>query len=146
MFKAIKTKTQYNKAVQRIYRLMQNDLKARLPEMDELEVLSILVEKYEEENYPIGPPDPIEAIKFRMEQLGLDQKDMVPYLGYPSRVSDILNGRRQLTVDMIKKLYEELNIPAEVLIKGNSGRRAKRISSRRKRARVHKGSNQLVNA
>jgi len=127
MLKAIKTKTQYNKAVQRIYDLMQKDLKARSTEMDELEVLSILADKYEEDNFPIDPPNPVEAIKFRMDQLSLVQKDMVAYLGYPSRVSDILNGRRQLTIDMIRKLYEYLNIPAEVLIKRNDRRIAKKV-------------------
>ena len=138
MLKAIKTKTQYNKAVQRIYDLMQKDLKARSTEMDELEVLSILADKYEEDNFPIDPPNPVEAIKFRMDQLSLVQKDMVAYLGYPSRVSDILNGRRQLTIDMIRKLYEYLNIPAEVLIKRNDRRIAKKVWRRKLRVAAHK--------
>jgi len=117
MIKAIKTKTDYNNAVRRVYELMQKNLKAHSDEMNELDVLSVLVEKYEEEHFPIGSPDPIEAIKFRMEQMGLIQKDMVAYLGYPSRVSDILNKRRPLTIDMVKKLHHYLKIPAEVLIK-----------------------------
>jgi len=117
MIKAIKTKTDYNKAVERIYKLMQKDLKARSDEMNELDVLSVLVEKYEEEHFPIVAPDPIEAIKFRMEQMGLIQKDMVAYFGYSSRVSDVLNRRRPLTIEMVKKLHQYLKIPAEVLIK-----------------------------
>ena len=117
MIKAIRTKTDYNKTVRRIYELMQKDLKVRSDEMNELDVLSVLAEKYEEEHFPIKDPDPIEAIKFRMEQMGLMQKDMVTYFGYPSRVSEVLNGRRSLTIEMVKKLHENLNIPAEVLIK-----------------------------
>ena len=117
MIKAIKTKKDYNYAVNRIYELMQKDLKTSSNEMNELDVLSVLVEKYEEEHFPIASPDPIEAIKFRMEQMGLIQKDMIAYLGYPSRVSDILNRRRPLTIEMVKKLHNGLKIPAEVLIK-----------------------------
>ena len=85
--------------------------------MNELDVLSILVEKYEEEHFPIEAPDPIEAIKFRMEQMGLLQKDMVAYFGYASRVSDVLSGRRPITIEIIKKLHEKLNINAEVFIR-----------------------------
>ena len=116
MIKAIKTKTDYKKAVHRIYGLLQKYLKSRSDEMNELDVLSVLVEKYEEEHFPIDAPDPIEAIKFRMEQMGLRQKDMVAYFGFASRVSDVLSGRRPLTIGMVKKLHDKLNIPAEVLI------------------------------
>ncbi len=146
MLKAIKTKTEYNKAVQRIYNLIQKELKAHSPEMDELEVLSILAEKYEEDNFLIGPPDPIEAIKFRMEQLGLAKKDMVAYLGYSSRVSDILHGRRPLTIEMIRELHEGLNIPAEVLIKSNNRRKTKKILRRKIKFTAHKNSHQPVTA
>jgi len=145
MLKAIKTKAQYNRAVTRIYGLMQKKLKARSPELNELEVLSILVEKYEEDTFPIDPPNPIEAIKFRMEQLGLAQKDMTPYLAYASRVSDMLRGRRPLTIEMIRKLHEKLNIPAEVLIKRNDIRK-KKVLSRRIKSPVRKNSNQPVSA
>ena len=116
MIKPIKNKKQYDDALERIYALMQKNLKPNSNEADELEVLSILVEKYEDKNYYIGPPTPIEAIKFRMEQMGLTKKDMVKYLGYRSRVSEIFSGKRQLTLKMIKTLHKKLGVPAETLL------------------------------
>ncbi|AMD01846.1 MULTISPECIES: helix-turn-helix domain-containing protein [Halomonas] len=86
------------------------------PEADELEVLSILVEKYEDAHYPIGPSDPIEAIKFRMEQQGLTQRDLEPYIGSSGRVSEVLNRKRKLSLRMIKRLHDGLNIPYESLM------------------------------
>lgn len=86
------------------------------PEADELEVLSILIEKYEDEHYPIGPSDPIEAIKFRMEQRGLTQRDLEPFIGSSGRVSEVLNRKRKLSLRMIKRLHEGLNIPYESLM------------------------------
>jgi HTH-type transcriptional regulator/antitoxin HigA len=86
------------------------------PAGDEAEVLSILIEKYEDEHYPIGMPDPIEAIKFRMEQMGMNQKDLAEVVGFTSRVSEILNRKRKLTLNMIRKLSTTLNIPTEVLV------------------------------
>ena len=83
---------------------------------DELDVLMLLVEKYEEEHYPIPPSDPVEAIKFLMEQKGLTRKDLEPYLGTRARVSEVLNKKRNLTLPMIKKLHEGLNIPYNCLI------------------------------
>ena len=83
---------------------------------DELDVLVTLVDVYEKEHFPIDAPDPIEAIKFRMEQLGLDRKDLEPYLGSRARVSEILNRRRGLSLAMIRALHENLDIPLEVLI------------------------------
>lgn len=117
MIKAIKTKLQYDSAVKRIYDFIQKDLKQNSSEFNELEVLSILVEKYEEDNFSVDLPDPIEAIKFRMEQLGLTAKDMIQYMGYRSRVSEVFKRKRALTLDMINRLHNELNIPAEVLLK-----------------------------
>ena len=76
----------------------------------------LLVEKYEDEHSPIGPADPIEAIKFRMEQMGMKQKDLAEIIGYKSRVSEILNRKRKLTLEMIRKLHRSLKIPTEVLI------------------------------
>lgn len=84
---------------------------------DELEILSILIDKYENETFPIGFPDPIEAIKFRMEQLGLKQKDLAEAIGFKSRVSEILNKKRKLTLEMIRNLNLKLNIPTEVLVR-----------------------------
>jgi HTH-type transcriptional regulator/antitoxin HigA len=83
---------------------------------DELEILSILIDRFENEQFPIGMPDPIEAIKFRMEQMGMKQKDLAEVVGFKSRVSEILNKKRKLTLDMIRKLNTTLHIPTEVLI------------------------------
>ncbi len=116
MLKPIKNNEQYQDALERIYNLMQEDLKEGSRESDELEVLSILVEKYEDDNSPIAPPTPIEAIKFKMEQSGLKEKDMVQYLGYRSRVSEIFSGKRKLSLKMIKTLHRQLGIPAGSLL------------------------------
>jgi len=89
--------------------------KPNTPEMDELEVLTTLVEAYEEQFYKIDAPDPIEAIKFRMEQEGLKQKDLVAIIGSKSRVSEILNRKRKLTIEMIRNLHQQLQIPVESL-------------------------------
>jgi HTH-type transcriptional regulator / antitoxin HigA len=86
------------------------------PEADELEVLSILIEKYEDEHYSIGPSDPIEAIKFRMEQQGLTPRDLEAYIGSSGRVSEVLNRKRKLSLRMIKRLHDGLNIPYESLM------------------------------
>ena len=110
----IHTEEAYQDALERVASLM--DAKPKTPEFDELEVLSALIENYEAKHYPIGTPDPIEAIKFRMEQEGLRQKDMVSILGNKSRVSEILNRKRKLTLEMIRNLHEKLNIPFENLM------------------------------
>ncbi len=86
------------------------------PEADELEILSILIEKYEDDHYPIGPSDPVEAIKFRMEQQGLTQRDLEPFIGSSGRVSEVLNRKRDLSLNMIKRLHDGLKIPYESLI------------------------------
>lgn len=86
------------------------------PEYDEVEVLSILIEDYEDKMFPIEHPNPIDAIKFRMEQLGLEQKDMTRYFGYRSRVSEIFSGKRKLNLNMIRKIHRDLGIPARSLI------------------------------
>jgi HTH-type transcriptional regulator/antitoxin HigA len=85
-------------------------------EGDEAEILSLLIENYENENYPIEAPDPIEAIKIRMEELNMRQKDLVGIIGGKSRVSEILNRKKTLTVDMIRKLERTLQISASVLV------------------------------
>jgi HTH-type transcriptional regulator/antitoxin HigA len=110
----IKTEKDYDKALQRLEIIFDAELGSK--HGDELEILSILIEKYEKENFPIGMPDPIEAIKFRMEQLGMKQKDLAEVVGLQSRVSEILNKKRKLTIDMIRKLSKSLSIPSEVLI------------------------------
>ena len=110
----IKTEKDYDKALERLEHIF--DAKQGTKEGDELEILSILIEKYEDEYYPIDLPDPIEAIKFRMEQLGLKQNDLTEVIGFKSRVSEILNKKRKLTLKMIRKLNEYLSIPINVLI------------------------------
>lgn len=110
----VKNKKDYEAALTRIESLMDTSNKSK--EMDELEILSILVEKYEDEHFPISSPDPIEAIKFRMEQLGLSQKDLVPVIGSKSKVSEVLSGKRNLSIRMIRALHKQLKIPADVLI------------------------------
>lgn len=110
----IKNENDYQKALVRLDMIF--DAKKETEEGDELEVLSILIDKYENENFSIGMPDPIEAIKFRMEQIGMKQKDLAEIVGFKSRVSEILNKKRKLTIQMIRKLNTELHIPTEVLI------------------------------
>jgi len=117
MLKPIKTKKQYEAALERIYNLMQKNIKMGSKESDELEILSILVEKYEDEKFRINLPDPIEAIIFRMESLGLSKSDLSEYLGYKSRVSEILNRKRKLSLPMIRTLNEKLKIPLETLVR-----------------------------
>lgn len=112
--KAIKTQRDYKNALKRLEQIFQAEIDT--PEGDEAEVLSILIEKYEDEHYPIGMPDPIEAIKFRMEQMGMNQKDLAEVVGFTSRVSEILNRKRKLTLNMIRKLSTTLHIPTEVLV------------------------------
>ena len=116
MLKPIRTKKQYNAALNRIYELIQMDLKTNSDEYNELEVLSILVENYEVKNFPIDLPDPIEAIKFRLEQLGKDLSELSKILGSKSRASEILNRKRKLSISIIRTLHKKLNIPAESLI------------------------------
>jgi len=111
----IKNEKDYDMALSRIEQLM--DAKPGTAEMDELELLTALVEMYEDRHFPISPPDPIDAIKFRMEQLGLGQKDMVSFIGTKSKVSEVLNGKRTLTLSMMRSLNKGLGISAEVLMK-----------------------------
>jgi HTH-type transcriptional regulator/antitoxin HigA len=110
----IKTESDYNKAMTRIEELW--GAKKDTAEGDELDLLIILAEAYEIKHYPIPAPAPVEAIKFRMEQMNMTKADMVKYLGSQSRVSEILNGKRKLTLKMVKSLYKGLNIPAEILL------------------------------
>ena len=111
--KPIKNEEDYINVINRIEKLM--DVKPNTPQMDELEILTTLAEAYENQHYKIEAPDPIEAIKFRMEQEGLKQKDLVAIVGSKSRVSEVLNKKRKLTIDMIRSLHTRLNIPLESL-------------------------------
>ena len=112
--KPIKTEGDYEAALARVMELM--DAKADTPEGDELDILGTLVEAHESKNYAIDKPNPVEVIRFRMEQYGLKDKDLVPYIGRSGRVSEVLNYRRKLTLTMIRKLHEGLNIPTESLV------------------------------
>lgn len=110
----IKTEGDYVTAISRIEELWGSNKNS--PQGDELDLLITLVEAYEMKHYPIAPPDPIDAIKFRMEQMGMTKADMVQYLGSQSRVSEVLNRKRGLSLRMIKALYKGLKIPAEILL------------------------------
>ena len=112
--RVIKTEAEYAAALARIDKLM--DARLKTPQGDELELLSLLVHDYEDRVFPIDKPDPVTAIRFRMEQQGLKPKDLVPFLGSRSRVSEILSGRRNLSLKMIRALAGGLGIPAEVLL------------------------------
>jgi len=114
MLKPIRSEEDYAKALERIDALMDMDETQEI--LDELEILSILVEKYEDEHFPIDAPSPVEAIRFRMEQQGLTNKDLAEYLGGANRVSEVFSGKRTLSLRMIKRLHENLNIPYEVLM------------------------------
>lgn len=110
----IRNNKDYQNALKRLEEIF--DSKKGTERGDELEILSILIEKYENERFPIDLPDPIEAIKFRMEQMGMKPKDLAEVVGYKSRVSEILNKKRKLSLSMIRKLHETLMIPTEVLV------------------------------
>lgn len=112
--KPIKTEQDYLQALERLEAIF--DAKKDSSEGDELEVLGILIDQYENEQFPIGLPDPIEAIKYRMEQLGYSQNDLANIVGLKSRASEILNRKRKLSLEMIRKIHEVLNIPTDVLI------------------------------
>lgn len=116
MLKPIKNNEQYEDALERAYDLMQKDLVPDSKESDELEVLSILIKNYEAVNFPVPKPKPLEAIKFRLEQLNMSEADLSEILGYRSRKSEVLSGKRKLSLAMIRKLSEALKIPADILI------------------------------
>ncbi|HKG04893.1 MAG TPA: helix-turn-helix domain-containing protein [Pedobacter sp.] len=116
MLKPVKTEEEYNDALARAYELMQTDLKEGSAASDEMEVLSLLIKEYELAHYPVAYPNPIRAIKFRMEQMNLSENELSNLLGTRSRKSEILSGKRKLSLSMIRKLTDVLHIPAEVLI------------------------------
>ena len=112
----IHTEHDYKEALQIVSHLVDADPAPGTPEGDRLEIWATLLERYEAEHFPLDLPDPIEAIKFRMEQAGLSASDMQPYLGNLNRVYEVLNRKRGLSLAMIRRLNRELKIPAEVLI------------------------------
>ncbi|ETW95215.1 MAG: hypothetical protein ETSY1_31565 [Candidatus Entotheonella factor] len=113
--KPIKTEVNYDDALKEIERLMEIGVEPNTPAGDRLDVLVTLVEAYEAKHYPIGMPDPVEAIKIRMDELELTRKELEPLIGSRGRVSEVLNRKRLLTLSMIRKLHEALHIPLEVL-------------------------------
>lgn len=117
--KVIKNDCDYETALARIDQLM--DAAPGTPEGEELELLATLVEVYEDKHVSMELPDPIEAIRFRMEQSGLKQQDLVPYIGSRSKVSEVLAGKRRLSLNMIRALHKGLGVPAEVLLREPSG-------------------------
>lgn len=112
--KVLKTEDDYNQALNRLDEIFHAPADSK--KGDEAELLSILIEKYEDDHYPIEPPDPIEAIKFRMEQMGMTKKELAEIIGYKSRVSEIFSRKRKLTLKMIRNLHVQLKIPYESLI------------------------------
>ncbi len=112
--KLIKCKADYDAALARVDDLMNAELDT--PQGDELDILVTLIEKYEAQHHFIDAPNPVEAIRFRMEQSSLKDKDLIPYIGQSGRVSEVLSFKRKLTLNMIRKLHSELKIPAESLI------------------------------
>ena len=128
--KPIKSESDYDAALAEIANLM--DARASTPEGDRLDVLVTLVEAYEEKHWRVNPPDPIEAIKLRMQQRGLTRHDLERVLGSKSRVSEVLNRKRPLTMEMVRRLHGRLGIPAESLIQPTT----RRVRQRRGRGRA----------
>ena len=114
-WKIIKTEKDYQKALKSLEQIF--DSRKNSKDGDELDLLTLLIDSYEKKKHPIDLPDPIEAIKFRMEQLGIKQKDLAEATGLKSRVSEVLSKKRKLTLDMIRKLNEILGIPTDVLVR-----------------------------
>jgi HTH-type transcriptional regulator/antitoxin HigA len=112
--KVIKTEADYNKAIKRLEIIF--DAPANTAEGDEADLLGMLIERYEDEHYPIEAPNPIEAIKFRMEQMNMDNQDLAKIIGYKSRVSEIFSHKRKLNLKMIRNLHDKMKIPYESLI------------------------------
>jgi HTH-type transcriptional regulator/antitoxin HigA len=120
--KILKTEQEYNDACARIYKIIHSTdaaVESDSPAGEEIELLSLLVENYERENYTVEAPGPIDAIKFRMEQMNLKQTDIAPLFGGETRVSEVMHGKRPLTLKMISLLNSYLGIPFESLIVGN---------------------------
>lgn len=124
--KPIRTERDYERALREVERLM--DAKPGTAEEDRLDVLATLVDAYESKHFPIDPPDPIEAIRFRLEQQGLDPSALVGVIGGRSRVYEVMKGKRALSLEMIRRLHERFGIPAEVLIRPTRAKRRRRAA------------------
>ncbi len=126
--KIIRNEEMYDEALAFVSSLM--DAKPGSKQEEELELWSLLIEQYEKEHHPIEDPDPIEAIRFRMDQLGLHRKDLVPFIGQKSKVSEVLNRKRPLSLPMIRSLHNFLGIPAAVLVRESPRIAAKKTVAR----------------
>jgi HTH-type transcriptional regulator/antitoxin HigA len=120
--KPIRSKADYERALAELERLW--GAKSGTREGDRLDVLATLIDAYESQHFPMDPPDPIEAIKFRMEQQGLSRKDLEPLIGTRTRVAEVLNRKRNLSISMIRRLHKHLGISADVLIQPSQKRKA----------------------
>ena len=120
--KPIRSEVDYTNALAELERLW--GAKSGTPRGDRLDILATLIEAYETEHHPMDPPDPVEAIQFRMEQQGLTRKDLEPIIGTRTRVAEVLNRKRSLSISMIRRLHEHLGISAEVLIRPSQSKRA----------------------
>lgn len=120
--KPIRTKADYKRALAEVERLW--GARNGTPEGDRLDILATLIDAYETEHYPMDPPDPVEAIRFRMEQQGLSRKDLEPLIGTRTRVAEVLNRKRSLSIGMIRRLHDHLGIPADVLIRPSRKKKA----------------------
>jgi HTH-type transcriptional regulator / antitoxin HigA len=116
MIKPIRTDEEYEFALTKLHRFIRQGYVEGTAEADEADVLSILIHSYEEEHYPIPPPHPVEAIKFRLEQMGKNEEELSKILGHQNNILDILSGKKKLSLAMIRKLHNVLKIPAETLI------------------------------
>ncbi|WP_368911543.1 type II toxin-antitoxin system HigA family antitoxin [Proteus vulgaris] len=116
----LKNDSDYDEAMERISELMDLDPDVDSDDGNELEMIALLIEDYEKKNCHIEKPSPIEAIKFRMDQSGMSQKDMIPFIGSASKVSEVLNGKRPLSINMIKNIHSGLGIPLDILIQNES--------------------------
>jgi HTH-type transcriptional regulator/antitoxin HigA len=125
--KPIRTEKEYDEALDRVDELMELDPEMGSEESDELEILVMLIEKYEEKYWAISEPDPVEAIKIRMEQMHLKQKDLIPYIGNKSKVSEVINGKIGLSLSMISKLSKGLHLPLEVLVPQSESKVSKTV-------------------
>lgn len=122
--KIIRSDEELEQALDRMLVLMRLNPSLGSPESDEMEVLGVLIERYEDEHYPMDDADPIEVIKFMMDQQNLKKKDLIPYIGSASKVTEVLNGTRNLSLSMIRRLSEGLGIPASTLIQPTVKKRA----------------------
>ena len=114
--KPIRTERDYKTALRAVSPMFDNEPEVNTPKGDYFEIMCVLIEEYEKKHYPIDPPDPVEAIKFRMEQQGLTVKDLEPAIGKPNRVYEVLNRKRNLTLPMIRKLHAQFGIPLTSLV------------------------------